>query len=199
LLAAWVFSSVPILSNGAIYKCVDARGRVLIGDQPCVVHDAPVASASDRKAKESLAAVAALPLTIKEPSQPERVQSLLEHESLEQKIQLKHNAECRDMRLQLKKKGHFASNPLLLEPSVNKDDKLIEVRYQQNCISQVKDIVVLDLAQKEKMSADKARKIACDSKTREYEKRKQQLTGASSYLDVTMFELLQAEVKRGCR
>jgi hypothetical protein len=82
---------------------------------------------------------------------------------------------------------------------VNKDDKLIEVRYQQNCISQVKDIVVLDLAQKEKMSADKARKIACDSKTREYEKRKQQLTGASSYLDVTMFELLQAEVKRGCR
>jgi hypothetical protein len=199
LLAAWVFSSVSMLSYGAIYKCVDAKGRVLIGDQPCVVHDAAAASARDSRVKESLAVVAAPPLAIKEPSQPERVQALLERESLEQKIQLKHNTECRDLRIQLKKQGHFASNPLLLEPSVNKDDKLKEVQYQQKCLTQAKDIVILDQAQKERVSADKVRQAACEIKVREYEKRKQQLNGASSDLDVTIFEVLHAEVKRGCR
>ena len=103
------------------------------------------------------------------------------------------------MRTQLKKQGHFVSHALHLEPSVNKDDKLIEVQYQQNCLTQVKDILVLDQAQKERMSAEKARKAACDIKTREYEKRKQHLNSASSDLDVTMFEVLHAEVKRGCR
>lgn len=201
LLAACVLSSVPMFSYGAIYKCVDAKGRVLIGDQPCVVRDIAATSSRDG-GKEAVAAVAVQPsatAAIKEPLQAERVQALSEREALEQKIQLKHNTECRGMRIQLKKQGHFASNALHLEPSVNKDDKLIELRYQQNCLAQVKDIVVLDQAQKESMSAEKARKTACDIKTREYEKRKQLLNSASSDLDITTFDVLHAEVRRGCR
>ncbi len=198
LLAALAFLS-PASSFGAIYKCVDMSGRVLISDQQCVVNDVAPGVKEKPKASLPVVAVVASAATNKEPFQAERALILLERESLEQKIQLKHNTECRDMRTQLKKQGHFASNALHLELSVNKNDKLLEAQYQKNCLAQVKDIVVLDQAQKERMSAEKARKTICDIKTREYEKRKQQLNSTSSDLDITTLEVLQVEVKRGCR
>ena len=191
LLATVMLSAMSLSCYAQVYKCTDANGRVTMGDQPCVVKS--VAVNTKGKTKELL------PAPGKETTQAEKEQTTLSRDALEQKIQLKHNAECREMRIQLKKHGYFASSLLLLETTQSDVDKVMSERYRISCLAQAKDIVVLDEAQKEGASLERARKATCDIKTRDYEKRKQVVNTSSSELEANALAVLQAEVMRGCR
>jgi hypothetical protein len=175
---------------GQVYKCVDANGRVTMSDQPCPVKN--IVNTKD-KIKE------AQPALNKETVQIEKEQANTLRERLEKKIQHKHSAECWDMRIQLKKQGYFVSHPLLLGATQVEADNAVWERYKIGCLAQARDVVALDEAQREGASADKARKVACDIKMRDYEKRRQSANSALSDLEVNALATLQAEVMRGCR
>jgi hypothetical protein len=195
LLTTVMLSATSLICFAQVYKCIDANGRVTMGDQPCVVKSVSISTRGKEKEQLSVANKE----TIKEGIQTEKEQATLLRDALEQKILFRHNAECRDMRIQLKKQGHFATNPLLLEVTQSNSDKPIWERYRTGCLYQAKDIVVLDEAQKEGASLERARKAACDVKTRDYEKRKQIANSALSELESNVLASLHAEVKRGCR
>jgi hypothetical protein len=191
LLAGMLFFSVPMLGYGQVYKCAEANGRVTIGDQPCVVKNASLSTTP--KHKELVIAPG------KETAQAEREQAVFARDALEQKIQLKHSSECRDLRILLRKHGYFASDPLHLESGLPQESKLTGEKYLLVCLAQAKDVVILDQAQKESLSAEKARNAACDIKRSDYERRKKLMNSSSSDLEVAAFTVLQAEVLRGCR
>lgn len=191
LLVGVLFLSVPLLGYGQVYKCAEANGRVTIGDQPCVVKNASISATP--KNKEPVIAPS------KEPAQAEKEQAAYARDALEQKIQLKHSSECRNMRIHLRKHGYFASDPLNLESGLPQESKLMGEKYFLVCIAQAKDVVILDQAQKETLSAEKARNAACDIKKSDYERRKKLMNSSSSDLEVAAFNVLQAEVLRGCR
>jgi hypothetical protein len=191
LLVGVLFFSTPMFSYGQVYKCADANGRVTIGDQPCVVKNASISTTP--KNREPVIAPS------KEPAQTEKEQAAFARDALEQKIQLKHSSECRNMRIHLRKHGYFASDPLNLESGLPQESKLIGEKYFLVCFAQAKDVVILDQAQKESLSAEKARNAACDIKRSDYERRKKLMNSSSSDLEVAAFTVLQAEVLRGCR
>jgi Domain of unknown function (DUF4124) len=191
LLVVVLFFATPMFSYGQVYKCADANGRVTIGDQPCVVKNASLTTTP--KHKEMVIAPS------KEPAQTEKEQVAFARDALEQKIQLKHSSECRDMRILLRKHGYFASDPLHLESGLQQESKLTGEKYLLVCLAQAKDVVILDQAQKESLSAEKARNAACDIKKSDYERRKKLMNSSSSDLEVNAFTVLQAEVLRGCR
>jgi hypothetical protein len=191
LLMGLMLSATTGHCFGEVYRCTDSSGRVLIGDQPCAVKNG--GTSTSPKVKEPNA------LMTRQATQSDKEQVSMTRDSLEQKIESKHNLECRDMRGQLKKHGHFASNVLLLGATLTQDDRLIWERYQVACLAQAKDIVILDQAQRERADTDKVRKAACDIKTRDYEKRAQMLNNSSSDLERSALAVLQAEVSRGCR
>jgi Domain of unknown function (DUF4124) len=190
LLTSLMLSVTSTRCFSQVYKCVDANSRVTMSDQPCPVKN--IVNAKD-KIRE------AQPVLNKETFQTEKEQANTLRESLEKKIQQKHGAECRDMRIQLKKQGHFVSHPLLLDATQLEVEKTLWERYRIGCLAQAKDVVALDEAQREGASADKARKVACDIKTRDYEKRRQLANSTLSDLEVIALATLQAEVMRGCR
>jgi Domain of unknown function (DUF4124) len=194
MLVVLLLCSTSLLCHAEVYKCVGANGRIVIGDLPCVAKDAVTTNAKERVKEPS-----PLPAVSRVTSQPERERDILSQENLERKIQLKHDTECRDIRVHLKKHGHFASSLLLLESAQSDGDKLMWERYRIRCLPQAKDVVVLDEAQKEGAALEKARKATCDIKTRDYEKRKQTASSSLSELEVNALAVLQAEVMRGCR
>lgn len=170
----------------SIYKCVDAYGRVSVGDLPCAVKPAVVSK--KELEKQPIAGI-----------QAEKVPSELPRDILEQQILSKHSTQCRDLRLLLRKNGHFASHPLAEATPLSDVDKLARYQYQAICMAQAKDVVMLAQVQSDRISVEKARKAACDVKLREYESRKRLLNSTSSDLERQAFGVLQAEVSRGCR
>jgi hypothetical protein len=193
-LAVSVLGAASLPCHAEVYKCIGANGRMVIGDQPCTVKDTVVAGAKERF-KEPLPRATVNRVL----GQSERDSAAFSQDYLEQKIQLKHDPECRGIRIQLKKNGHFASKPLLVEATLSDADKLIWEHYRISCLSQAKDVVVLDEAQKDGASLERVRKAACDIKTRDYEKRRQTVNASSSDLEANALAVLQAEVLRGCR
>lgn len=196
LAFAVLYVTAPICHAASIYRCVDAYGRVSVGDLPCAVKPA-VAYKKEQEnkkeqgqEKEKQAAAGA---------QTDKGQEALLRDILEQKILSKHSTQCRDLRLLLRKNGHFVSHPLTEATSLSDVDKLAREQYQVICMAQAKDVVVLAQVQSERISAEKARKAACDVKLREYESRKHSLNSTSSDLERHAFGVLQAEVSRGCR
>ncbi|MEY4538225.1 MAG: hypothetical protein RL171_2376 [Pseudomonadota bacterium] len=193
---AVLYVTAPVCHAASIYRCVDAYGRVSVGDLPCAVKPA-VAYKKEQEnkkeqgqEKEKQAAAGA---------QTDKGQEALLRDILEQKILSKHSTQCRDLRLLLRKNGHFVSHPLTEATSLSDVDKLAREQYQVICMAQAKDVVVLAQVQSERISAEKARKAACDVKLREYESRKHSLNSTSSDLERHAFGVLQAEVSRGCR
>jgi hypothetical protein len=184
------YVTAPICYAASIYRCVDAYGRVSVGDLPCVAKPEVVNKKEQEQAKEKQP-VAGVPT--------EKGQDALLRDILEQKILSKHTAQCRDLRLLLRKNGHFASHPLTEATTLSDVDKLAREQYQVICMAQAKDVVVLAQVQSERISVEKARKAACDVKLREYENRKHSLNSTSSDLERHAFGVLQAEVSRGCR
>jgi hypothetical protein len=182
--------TAPICYAASIYRCVDAYGRVSVGDLPCVAKPEVVNKKEQEQVKEKQP-VAGVPT--------EKGQDALLRDILEQKILSKHTAQCRDLRLLLRKNGHFASHPLTEATTLSDVDKLAREQYQVICMAQAKDVVVLAQVQSERISVEKARKAACDVKLREYENRKHSLNSTSSDLERHAFGVLQAEVSRGCR
>jgi hypothetical protein len=196
LAFAVLYVTAPVCHAASIYRCVDAYGRVSVGDLPCAVKPA-VAYKKEQEnkkeqgqEKEKQAAAGA---------QTDKGQEALLRDILEQKILSKHSTQCRDLRLLLRKNGHFVSHPLTEATSLSDVDKLAREQYQVICMAQAKDVVVLAQVQSERISAEKARKAACDVKLREYESRKHSLNSTSSDLERHAFGVLQAEVSRGCR
>jgi hypothetical protein len=202
LAFAVLYVTAPVCHAASIYRCVDAYGRVSVGDLPCAVKPA-VANKKEQenkkeqgqekekeKEKEKQAAAGV---------QTDKGQEALLRDILEQKILSKHSTQCRDLRLLLRKNGHFVSHPLTEATSLSDVDKLAREQYQVICMAQAKDVVVLAQVQSERISAEKARKAACDVKLREYESRKHSLNSTSSDLERHAYGVLQAEVSRGCR
>ena len=200
LAFAVLYVTAPVCHAASIYRCVDAYGRVSVGDLPCAVKPA-VANKKEQenkkeqgqekeKEKEKQAAAGV---------QTDKGQEALLRDILEQKILSKHSAQCRDLRLLLRKNGHFASHPLTEATPLSDVDKLAREQYQVICMAQAKDVVVLAQVQNERINVEKARKAACDVKLREYEKRKQLLNSTSSDLERQAFDVLQSEMSRICR
>jgi hypothetical protein len=188
--------TAPICHAASIYRCVDAYGRVSVGDLPCVAKPEVISKKEQENKKEQellkdKQAVAGVPA--------EKGQDALLRDSLEQKILSKHSAQCRDLRLLLRKNGHFASDPLTPATTLSEVDKHARDQYQLICMAQAKDVVVLAQIQSERISVERARKAACDIKARDYESRKLSMSSASSDLERRAFGVLQAEVLRGCR
>jgi hypothetical protein len=182
--------TTPICHAASIYRCVDAYGQVSVGDLPCVAKPEVISKKEQEKVKDKQA-VAGVPA--------EKRQDALLRDSLEQKILSKHSAQCRDLRLLLRKNGHFASDPLTPATTLSEVDKHARDQYQLICMAQAKDVVVLAQIQSERVSVERARKAACDIKARDYESRKLSMSSASSDLERRAFGVLQAEVLRGCR
>jgi hypothetical protein len=190
LAFAVLYVTAPICQAASIYRCVDAYGRVSVGDLPCVVKPVAVNKKEHEPVKEKQA-VAGVPT--------EKGQDALFRETVEQKILSKHSTQCKDLRLLLRKNGHFASDPLTPATTLSEADKHARDQYQLICMAQAKDVVVLAQIQSERISVERARKAACEIKTRDYESRKLSMNSASSDLERNAFGVLQAEVLRSCR
>jgi Domain of unknown function (DUF4124) len=190
LAFAVLYVTAPICHAASIYRCVDVYGRVSVGDLPCVVKPVAVNKKEKESVKDKQAVAGVL---------TEKGLDVLFREAVEQKILFKHSTQCRDLRLLLRKNGHFASDPLALATTLTEADKHARDQYQLICMAQAKDVVVLAQIQSERISAERARKAACDIKTRDYESRKLSMNSASSDLERHAFGVLQAEVLRGCR
>jgi Domain of unknown function (DUF4124) len=187
-----LYVTTPLGHAGSIYRCVDAHGQVTVGDLPCVVRPAAVTKKEQENKKEpEKQPVASI--------HAEKGQDALFRETVEQKILSKHSTQCRDLRLLLRKNGHFASDPLTPATTLSEADKHARDQYQLICMAQAKDVVVLAQIQSERISVERARKAACEIKTRDYESRKLSMNSASSDLERNAFGVLQAEVLRGCR
>lgn len=198
LAFAVLYVTAPVCHAASIYRCVDAYGRVSVGDLPCAVKPA----VANKKEQENKKEQGQEKEKEKQPAagvQTDKGQEALLRDILEQKILSKHSTQCRDLRLLLRKNGHFASHPLTEATPLSDVDKLAREQYQVICMAQAKDVVVLAQVQNERISIEKARKAACDAKIRDYESRKHLLNSASSDLERNGFAVLQAEVLRGCR
>lgn len=180
-------------SYAQIYKCIDATGRTAIGDQPCMTRSAEQIE-SIGKSKTPLATAVATLASGK--LEKERTSSMLA--ALEERIQLAHNPECRELRNQLKRRGYINDGLLTIHQPLLADSKWLWERYQPRCLLQANDVIVLDGAQKEGAKREMARKSECEAKTREYGKRKQRATNLSE-LEAYAFAVLESEVARGCR
>jgi hypothetical protein len=169
---------------------------VSVGDLPCVAKP-EVVNKKEQENKKDQEQVKEKQPAADVPT--EKGQDALLRDSLEQKIQSKHSTQCRDLRLLLRKNGHFASDPLTPATTLSEADKHARDQYQLICMAQAKDVVVLAQVQSERISVERARKAACEIKTRDYESRKLSMNSASSDLERHAFGVLQAEVLRGCR
>lgn len=181
------------LCSAEIYKCTGAGGRVIIGDQPCVQSSADAFVAVDRIKTAPATTPAA-----RAPDMTDKERASLVLVALEERILLMHGPECRELRGQLKRRAYLADGLLGVHRPISADDKVMWEHYQTKCLPQAKDVVALSVAQQEGAKREISRKVLCDHKALEYDRRKKAGPNFSE-LEAQALAVLASEVARGCR
>lgn len=179
-------------AQAEVYKCRGAGGKMTISDIPCEstqVHAQGQAQAQGQGQGQGQAK--------EKPPEPNKKDAPAQGDALEERILAAHTKECRVLRLQLSKEGFIKDGVVLASPQ-NAGKETAWGKYEVSCANRANDVTTLFLAQKETARLEAARRVICDAKARDYQKRQENKANMTEK-QIEEQAILAAELARGCR
>lgn len=182
-------------AHAAVYKCKTAGAKITISDLPCEnilpsqpsMFDSVNPRAQEKTPRQE---------KVKEKAQSLKNETQTQGDSLEERILAGHTMECRAWRQELSQQGQIKEGALLGSFRAKKES--VGAKYEASCLTRANDITVLYLAQKESAKFEAARKVTCEAKARDYQKR-QDSKAVMTEKQATELAFLASELARGCR